>query len=50
MDGIRNYQLLSKSIMESFSNDEIFIIDLPTEELLKVSRYLINLKKSNFNR
>ena len=44
-DGIRNYQLLSKSNIDTFSNDEIFIIDLPTKELSKVSSILNKYKK-----
>ena len=45
IDGIRNYQLLRKSNIDTFSNDEIFIIDLPTKELSKVSSILNKYKK-----
>ena len=45
LEGIRNYKLFSKSYINSFSNDEIFIVDLPTEELSNVSAILNKFKK-----
>ena len=45
LENIRNYKLFNKSYINLFSNDEIFIVDLPTEELSNVSTILNKFKK-----
>jgi spore coat polysaccharide biosynthesis protein SpsF (cytidylyltransferase family) len=45
LKGIRNYKLLNKLNSKLFSNDEIFIVDLPYEMLKKISTILNKFKK-----